>query len=642
MELKINKMTLKNFKGVKNSELVFDGKNIRLLGENSTFKTTTSDAFYWLFADCNTALVKNPPITPMGATECESRVEIECTIDGKPIQLAKSQKFKTKEVDGKVTSSAPNSYEINSVSKAYKDFVKELTDRGIPMDNFLIFSHPFGFMADTSKTGREKMRSLLFEMCEDITDAEIAKEMTNADELTALMENYKIDEIEQMNKSTVKKITDTMGKDNSIVNARIDELISQKSTQDEKILNEQKDNYESEIKRIENKLADLSSSKADISKKISDLKIERDNLVTDANSELTNKKYEIDKEYRTIQSALNEHSWQLNMAQAEKKRLEENLSNLNEDLKKQRTLYKTEQGSRLDESDRYCPTCHREFEPDKLKKIKDDFEKRKAERLKVIKASGDNLNTEIKDLNKQIADVDTKIVNYEKLVDETNKEFESVKAQISMLPGVVDLSANKDYIKLNEEISKLESELSADDNAMIEELTSQKNVNKQMLSQINGELAVLEKNKDLDNRINELREERKKAEINKAQAEKLIDLVAKFKMFKNSKLSEVINSYFENVSFKFFKILKNGNIEETLEILIDGKEINTQVNQASQVLAKLGIIKGLSDYHKVWLPVFCDDYALITSESDKKINMKNQLVKLIAADGVSGLKVEGE
>jgi hypothetical protein len=641
MELKIKSMHLKNFMGVTDKTINFDG-NTKVLGANAQGKTTLATAFYWLFADCNTALVKNPPITPMGATECESRVEIECLIDDKPIQLAKSQKFKVKEVDGKITSSAPNSYEINSVSKAYKDFVKELSDRGIPMDNFLIFSHPFGFMADSSKTGREKMRSLLFEMCEDITDAEIAKEMTNADELTALLENYKIDEIEQMNKSTVKKITDTMGKDNSIVNARIDELISQKSTQDEKVLIEQKSNYESEIERIEKNLADLSSSKADISKKITNFKIKRDNLVNDANSELTNKKYEIDKKYRTIQSALNEHSWQLKMAQAEKKRLEENLSNLNEDLKKQRTLYKTEQGSRLDESDRYCPTCHREFEPDKLKKIKDDFEKRKAERLKVIKTSGDNLNTEIKDLNKQIADVDKKIINYEKLVDETNKEFESVKAQISMLPGVVDLSANKEYSELTKQITELEAELVTDDNALIEELTSQKNVNKQMLNQVNGELAVLEKNKDLDNRINELREERRKAEINKAQAEKLIDLVAKFKMFKNSKLSEVINSYFENVSFKFFKILKNGNIEETLEILIDGKEINTQVNQASQVLAKLGIIKGLSDYHKVWLPVFCDDFALITSESDKKINMKNQLVKLIAADGVSGLKVEGE
>lgn len=635
-------MTLKNFKGVTYNELIFDGNNIKIYGRNSTSKTTTADAFYWCFADTNTALVKNPNITPMGMPECISRVEIDLELDGKSMEVAKTQRFKSKEIDGKVTTSVTNGYEINRVEKAYKDFVKELSDRGIPMDNFLIFSHPFGFMADTSKTGREKMRSLLFEMCEDITDIELAKEMSDADELIALLENYKIDEIEQMNKSTVKKITDTMGKDNSIVNARIDELISQKSTQDEKVLIEQKSNYESEIERIEKKLADLSSGKADISKKLSNFKIERDKVALEANSELNSKKVELDKEYRTIQSALNEHSWQLNMAQAEKRRLEEKLSNLNEDLKKQRTLYKTEQGSRLDESDRYCPTCHREFEPDKLKKIKDDFEKRKSERLKVIKVSGDNLNTEIKDLNKQIADVDTKISNYEKLVDETNKEFESVKAQISMLPGIVDLSANKDYIKLNEEISKLESELSADDNAMIEELTSQKNVNKQMLSQINGELAALEKNKDLDNRINELREERKKAEVNKAQAEKLIDAVARFKMFKNNRLSEIINEKFENVSFKFFKILKNGNIEETLEILIDGKEINTQVNQASQVLAKLGIIKGLSDYHKVWLPVFCDDYALITSESDKKINMKNQLVKLIAADGVSGLKVEGE
>lgn len=641
MELKIKSMHLKNFMGVTDRTVEFDG-NTRVLGANSTGKSTLATSFYWLFSDCNYALLKNPPITPMGMNECESRVEIDCLIDGRPIKLAKSQKFKIKEVDGKITSSAPNSYEINSVSKAYKDFVKELSDRGIPMDNFLIFSHPFGFMADTSKTGREKMRSLLFEMCEDITDIELAKEMSDTDELIALLENYKIDEIEQMNKATLKEINDKVGKDNSIINARIDELISQKSKADEKVLNEQKDNYESEIKRIESKLADLSSGKADISKKLSELKIKRDSIVTDANAEVNASKSEYDKKYREIERTLDEHKWQLTSTKTEKDRLETKLSELNEDLKKQRTLYKTEQGSRLDESDRYCPTCHREFEPDKLKKIKDDFEKCKAERLKVIKASGDNLNTEIKNLNKQIADVDTKISDYEKLVDETNKEFESVKAQISMLPGAVDLSANKEYSELTKQITELEAELVTDDNALIEELTSQKNVNKQMLSQINGELAVLEKNKDLDNRISELREERKQSEVNRANAEKIIDTVTRFKMFKNNKLSEIINEHFENVSFRFYKILKNGNIEETFDILIDGKEINTQVNQASQVLAKLGIIKGLSDYYKVWLPVFCDDYALITSESDKKINIKNQLVKLIAADGVSGLKVEGD
>ena len=99
MELKINRMALKNFKGAKNSELVFDGKSVKLLGENSTFKTTTSDAYFWLFTDTNTALVKNPPITPLGAEECESRVEIEMTVDGKVCTIAKSQKFKTKTDD---------------------------------------------------------------------------------------------------------------------------------------------------------------------------------------------------------------------------------------------------------------------------------------------------------------------------------------------------------------------------------------------------------------------------------------------------------------------------------------------------------------------------------------------------------------
>ena len=83
MRLKLNKLTLENFKGIKNSEIKFDSKTT-IQGQNGAGKTTIADAFYWLFADCNTLLLKNPPITPIGEEECISSVEAEILIDEKP------------------------------------------------------------------------------------------------------------------------------------------------------------------------------------------------------------------------------------------------------------------------------------------------------------------------------------------------------------------------------------------------------------------------------------------------------------------------------------------------------------------------------------------------------------------------------
>ena len=640
MELKIQSIEMTNFKGIKHKKLIFDGKSVKLCAQNGGFKTTTSDAWFWTTSGVNTAMVKDPMVIPVGAEECQPTVEIELTIDGKPLKLKKVQKYKTKEVDGKITSSANNTFYINDVEKTQRDYIADLKNRGIDTDNFLMFSHPNAFMADTSKKGREEMRSILFKMCEDVSDEQIASEMSGIEELKALLENYSLDECEQINKATLKKINEEAGKDNSLYRARIEELIGQKSNQDKKVLEEQKLNYESEIERIEKKLADLSSGKADTSNKLSKIKIERDNLVTDANKELNASKSEYDKKYREIERTLDEHKWQLTSTKTEKDRLETKLSELNENLKKQRTLYKTEQGSRLDESDRYCPTCHREFEPDKLKKIKDDFEKRKAERLKVIKASGDNLNTEIKDLNKQIADVDTKIVNYEKLVDETNKEFESVKAQISMLPGVVDLSANKEYIKLNEEISKLESELSADDNKLIEELTSQKNVNKQMLNQVNGELAVLEKNIEIDKRISEIRQAQKDTEIRRADAEKVLDQVDRFRRFKNDKLTENINSKFSLVKWKLYDFQRNGEIKDVCIPLIDNKPMDNCCNGSLITLCKISICADLQRNFQQFVPIWVEDYSLFSSNTESRLNADSQIIGLVVTED-DELKVEG-
>ena len=49
MEIKLMKMKIKNFKGIKELEINFEGKNTNIYGANATGKTTVFDAFKWLF-----------------------------------------------------------------------------------------------------------------------------------------------------------------------------------------------------------------------------------------------------------------------------------------------------------------------------------------------------------------------------------------------------------------------------------------------------------------------------------------------------------------------------------------------------------------------------------------------------------------
>ena len=635
MNLQITKVTMGNFKGVSHKELTFNGNAI-VKGCNGAGKSTLYSAYEWTFTDTDALMTKNPNVTPIGNKECESRVEIECLLDGKPLTVAKSQKYKEKIEDGKTTASTTNSYEINSVKKSYKDFILALQERGIDTEHFLILTNPNAFMSDTSKTGREKIREVLFRMAEDVSDIDIAKDV-KADDVVELLDSYTLTEIEQMNKATIKKITDSMGKDNSIINARIEEVKKQKSTQDATVLQEQKKSYEAEIERIDKELADMGNSNkeakfVELTNKLNIIKAEMD-------CELVNQKSDLDRQYRDklaeaqgYERNVNEIQTNLDNAQAEQNRL-------NEDIKKQRALYKMEQGAVLDESDLSCPVCHIPYTKDKLAKIKAEFDKNKAKRVKLVKATGDELKAKIEANKGLIDELKHQLIEMTAKLDECKTEVDSLLVQLNALPKIPDYMSNKEYKKIYDEIEKITKDLAKSDKSKKTELESQRNVNKQMLNQVVSELAFLDKNIELDKRIEELREERKTNEVNKAKAEKIIDQVEKVKQSKNEKLTESINKHFNVINFKLFDYLKNGNYTEIVEIMVDGKPISSSANGSLIQFAKIDCISGLQNFFDQHLPVFLEDAALLTINTKNRIKLDAQLIQLVATDGVTELEV---
>lgn len=50
-EIKLLKLELRNFKGIKHFILDTQGENVKVYGDNATGKTTLFDAFIWLLFD---------------------------------------------------------------------------------------------------------------------------------------------------------------------------------------------------------------------------------------------------------------------------------------------------------------------------------------------------------------------------------------------------------------------------------------------------------------------------------------------------------------------------------------------------------------------------------------------------------------
>lgn len=642
MELQIKKMTFDNFRGFSHKEIEFDG-NSKILGANAQGKTTCFFGWMWLMSGKSDALTTDPLITPKGMNECVSKVEAEITIDGKPCTIAKTQKFKEKTDDnGKTTVNTTNHFTINGVEKTATNFIADLKERGIDMDNFLMLSHVFAFTADTSKKGREEMRKVLFEMVDGVSDLDIAKEIDVPNVTSELEKGYKIEEVEQMAKSSLKALNDKYGKQNELIDSKISGIIESKSTLDGKVLGQQKANYESEIERIEKELESISGSRAEISDKIADLKIKKNEIESEQNKELFNDKEELSKQIRTYKQTIDENNFQLEQANKNLERAENKLAENNEDIKKQRMLYKVEQDAVLDEGDLSCPYCNRTYDKAKLDEIKAEFEQKKTERLKLIKSTGDTLKAEIKANEDDVKTIKEKCSALTKTIEETQKMLDKVQAEFDSLPQSIDFEKNPKWCEVANELTGLEQELAKSSTDHENELNSQKNVNKQMLNQVIAELGSLERNKELDEKIAELRQTKKDAEIQRANHEKMIYQVEVFKKAKNNKLSDSINSHFKIAQFRLFKTLKNGSIEDDCAILVNGKELNSQLNQSTQILALTDVVAGLQEFKNQYLPVFLDNHALFTSQTDKEIPLKCQVIKLIASEGKELEVVKGE
>lgn len=639
MRLEIKRILLDNFKGCSHREIELKG-NTLIKGENGSGKSTIASAVMWLLADTDSNLSKNPNVVPLGQPECNISVEIDAEIDGTPIKLKKMQKYHEKTDDnGKVTSSVTNKYAINGVEKSFTNFNKDLNEKGLDLDKYIMLSNPNTFLADTSSKGREKIREILFEMAGDVSDKEIALKI-GAEEVANLLDTYKLEEVKAMQKSTIKSIKEQMGNDNDVINSKIDGLLSTKSNIDVKVLEEQKANYEAEITRIDSELQNISNGKVEIQKKISELHITRDKIATEANLQLNKDRGELEKQVSEMKSIAENSSFNLNRVMESIEMNQKILSEINEEIETQRAAYLQEQSVVLDESELVCPVCKREYPADKVESIKADFEENKAKRLESIKSKGEELKAKIKGIDAEINELSGKKENLEKFLEEHTKLYEDAQKRLNAMPSSVDLSQNQDYVDMTSRIQTLSAELEKSDDSRKDELEDSKSVARQMLNKVIGEIALADKDKDIDKRVEELRKLRKQSEINKANAEKLLFQAEQVEMSKNKTLTESINKYFSLVEFVLFKRLKNGSIEPTVEVLLDGKPLSSAVNGSHILLGKLDIIEGLSNFYDIHYPVFVDDAALITDNVSSKISLSSQAVYLIAENGAKELKIE--
>lgn len=637
----LKKVVLENFMCYAHAE--FDLFTLtKIMARNGVGKSSIVAVINWVLYNCDGDLKDNPnvrrEVNGKPVDDMDTYGELTFDIDGKEITMKKVQK-RTYSKDGR-SYKDDNKYFINDVPKTLKDFNAYLD---VDMNVFKMCSNVNAFLNQKPA----EMREYLFSLVGDVTDLDIASQKAELAELVPLLNKYTVEELSAMNKATKTKIT----KDLPILDGQIKEKerdIQLKQAIDVSDLELQKNSLKEQIANCVAKQTNNDKLLAEYDKASSDvldLKFKQGDLLRKANEENV-------KARRDIENRISEKKdYLFNIADTIQKNNSEIYGYQNDiesgtrERNRLADVWNKIKEEKFDENTVVCPTCHRELPAEEIESLRSSFEKTKADRLAKVEKDGLEVKADIDNARDMIPKLEEcnkdNIANQKKL----EKEVADLEKQLSELPQEIDVTATEEYKALEQKIAEKEQAMhkANDISAVKAELKSQETALRQQLAECESQIAKSDTAAD-EQRLEELKQTRIDSEQNKANAEKILDLLDELDKAKNEALTEAVNSHFGLVKWQLFEYAKNGNYKSCCIPTVDGKSIlTTMSNKGNRILGRVDICNSIQKISGISVPIILDDSESLSTDNQKKVSemVDSQLIMLIVNDGEKLEIVEG-
>lgn len=641
MKTFLKKAVLENFMCYAHAEFDFYAIT-KIVAKNGVGKSTIATAYLWCLFNCDIDLKDNPvvrrEVDGVSVDDMDTYGELTFDVDGKEITMKKVQK-RTYSKDGS-SYKDDNKYFINDVPKTLKDFNAYLD---VDMNVFKMCSNINAFLNQKPA----EMREYLFSLVENVTDLDIARSKAELAELAPLLEKYTTEELTAMNKATKTKIT----KDLPILDGQIKEKerdIQIKSDIDTSDLELLKNSLKEQIKDCIAKQTDNDKLLAEYNKAsadILDLKFKQGDLSRKANEENIKVRRDIedkiaDKKFLVKQTEKTIADTESCIASSEK-----TIESIKAYLQTERDKWKEENERKFDDSSLICPYCGNEYKEDKKEQLKADFAKHKADNLEAITDNGNMYKERLDKEKATLESLKAELPQHKESLEMLNTAIADLEKQLSELPQEVDVTATEEYKALEQQIAEKEQAMSkANDISSVKaELKAQENDLRQQLSECERKIAESNTEKD-EQRLEELRAEQRTQEQNKANAEKILDLLDELDKAKNETLSDSINSHFSLVKWKLFELNKSGGYKSVCIPTVNGKSIlTTMSNKGNRILGRVDICNSIQKISGMSVPIILDDSESLDSTNQKKVAdmVDSQLIMLIVNDSEKLEIVEG-
>lgn len=632
MRIKLLKIILENFMCYAHAEFNFSTIT-KIMAKNGKGKSTIATAYRWCLFNCDYELNDNPvvrrEIDGKSVDDMDTSVKLLLDVDGKEITMKKVQ-VRTYNKD-KTGYKDDNSYYINDVRKNLKDFNTYLD---VDMNVFKMCSNVNAFL--NQKSG--EMRKYLFSLVGDVTDLDIASQKAELAELVPLLEKYTTEELSAMNKAAKTKIA----KDLPILDGQIKEKerdIQLKQAVDVFDLELMKNGLKEQIEDCIARQTDNDKLMAEYDKASSDilnLKFELSDMSRKANEDNVKARQDIENRISDKQFLIRQTEKTISETERCIELSKQTIESITGYLNAERKKWTDENNRQFDENSLICPYCGNEYSEDKKEQLIADFKKHKADTLKAITDNGNLYADRLSKEKKTLADLEAELTEHRESLGMLNTAIEVLTEQLSELPQEIDVSATEEYKALEQQIAEKEQTMhkSNDISAVKAELKSQETDLRQRLAECESQIAKSDTATD-EQRLEELRQTKIDSEQNKANAEKILDLLDELDKAKNEALTEVVNSHFELVKWQLFEYAKNGNYKSCCIPTVDGKSIlTTMSNKGNRILGRVDICNSIQKISGISAPIILDDSENLSTDNQKKVAemVDSQLIMLIVND----------
>lgn len=629
----LKKVVLENFMCYAHAEFDFYAIT-KIMAKNGKGKSTIATAYMWCLFNCDYELKDNPvvrrEVDGKSVDNMDTSVELTLDVDGKEVAMKKVQK-RTYSKDGS-SYKDDNKYFINDVPKTLKDFNAYLD---VDMNVFKMCSNVNAFLNQKPA----EMREYLFGLVGDVTDLDIASQKAELAELVPLLNKYTVEELSAMNKATKTKIT----KDLPILDGQIKEKerdIQLKQAIEVSDLELQKNSLKEQIADCVAKQTDNDKLMAEYDKASSDvlnLKFELSDMSRKANEENIKARRKLESQISNLNYVIEDSKKSISNAEDVVSFDKDKIAEYQKTLDDSRTEWKAEKERVFDENNLICPYCKQEYPEEKKEKLKADFKAHKETELSRITDKGNTAKKMLDEIKGLLVGAEQELADRKQKLEKHLVDLADLEKQLSELPQEIDVSATEEYKALEQQIAEKEQAMhkANDISAVKAELKAQETALRQQLAECESQIAKSDTAAD-EQRLEELRQIKIDSEQNKANAEKILDLLDELDKAKNEVLTEAVNSHFGLVKWQLFTYTKSGGYKTVCIPTIDNKSLlDCTSNKAKKIMGKIDICLSIQKICNINCPLIVDDIESLDSENVSNIikKIKSQVIMLAVSDG---------